>query len=104
MIVQKVSLFMSNWETNISTDQSDFSFILDGCHAVYHFPNNTTNDSHFTHYDLQHVASLFLYFCQASEAPRPALMAMVGPRCLDITDENDQIYPSISDSHRDPLS
>jgi len=31
-------------------------------------------------------------------------MVMEGPHCLDMTDENDYIYLSISDSQRDPLS
>lgn len=103
-IVQKFSLFMSNWESGVSTDWSYFSSILGGCHAVYHFPNNTPNDSRFVHYDLHRVTSFFLDFCQASEALRHALMAMAGPHYLDITNKNDQIYLSISNSHHDPLS
>lgn len=64
-IVQKDSLFMSNWEFVISTDWFDFSSILGGCHAVYHFPKNTSNDICFAHYDLHHVRSFFLDFHQA---------------------------------------
>lgn len=104
MIVQKFSLFMSNWESTISTDWSDFSSTLGGCRAVYHFPNITSNYSHFAHYDFHRATSLFLDFCQTSEAPQHALMAMVVPHCLDMTDDNDQVYLSISYSHHDPLS
>ena len=103
-IVQKFSLFMSNWESGISTDWFDFSSTLGGCHAVYHFPNITSNDSHSANYDLHHLTSFFLHFCQASEALWPALMVMAGPHCLDMTDENDKIYLFILDFHRDPIS
>jgi len=95
---------MSNSESVISTDWSNFSYTLGGYHAVYHFPNITSNDSRFAHYYLHRVTSLFLDFYQASEALRPALMAMGGPHCLDMTDENDQVYLSISNAHNDPLS
>jgi len=50
-IVQEIYLFMSNWDFSISTDWYDFSSTLGGFHAVYHFPNITSNDSRFTHYD-----------------------------------------------------
>jgi len=104
MIVQKFSFFFANKESSILTNWSDFSSILGGCHAIYHFPNSTSNDSHFTHYDIHHVTSFFLDFCQASGALRAMMMTMASPHCLDMTDENDQIYLSILDSHRDPLS
>lgn len=80
---------MSNWESGISTDWSDFSSILGGCHAVYHFPNNISNDSHFSHYDLHHVTSFFLNFYQASEELSLVLMAMADPRYFDKLGEND---------------
>lgn len=95
---------MSNLEFCISTKSFDISSILGKCHAVYHFPNNTSNDSHFMHYDLHRVTSLFSYFCQPGEALQPMLMAMTGPHCPETTDENDQIYLSVPNSHHDPLS
>jgi len=101
---QKFSLFMSSWEFDISTNWSDFSSILGSCHAVYHFPNSTSNDSRFVHYDLHHVTSFFLDLCQPSEALQPTLMAMEGPHYLDMTNENDYIYLSVLDSHHDPIS
>lgn len=69
---------------------------MGGCHVVYHFPKSTSNDSHFVHYDLHHVTSLFLKLCQEIEALQPALMTMAGPHYLDMTDANDHIYLSVS--------
>lgn len=86
------------------TNQSDLSSILADCHAAYHFPNNTSNGSGFVHYDLHRVTSFSSNFCQANEALQPVLMVIASPHCLDMTDENDQIYLYVPDSHRDPLS
>jgi len=90
---------MSNKESGISTNWSDLSSILGDCHAVYHFPNSTSNDSCFTHYDLHRVTSFSLDIFQEGEALQPVLMAMAGPHYLDMIDENDQIYLSVPDSH-----
>jgi len=95
---------MSNWESGILTKSYDLSSILGDFHAVYHFPTSTSNESRFVHYDLHRVTSFSSDFCQAGEAIQLALMVMVGPHYLDMTDENDHIYLSIPDSHRDPLS
>lgn len=95
---------MSNLKSTISTNWFDFSPILGGCHVVYHFPNNTSNDSHFMHYDLHCVTYFFLDFYQAGKALQPTLMAMAGPHHLDMTNKNHHIYLFIPYSHHDPLS
>lgn len=95
---------MSNWESGISTNRFDICSILGGCHVICHFPNSTSNGSRFMHYDLHHVTSFSSDFYQAGEELRPALMDMAGLHCLDMTNENDQIYLCIPNSHHDPIS
>lgn len=46
----------------MSTEWFDFSSILGGYYAIYHLPNNTSNDSRFVHYDIHYVTSFFLDF------------------------------------------
>lgn len=95
---------MSKWESGISTNLCDLFSILGDCHVVYHFPNSTSNDSCFMPYNLHRATYFYSKFFQAGETLQPVLMAMAGPHCLDMIDENDQICISVLDSHRDPLS
>jgi len=97
------SLFIANWEFDISSNSFDHFSILGDYHLTYHFLMiSTSNDSFFVLSNIHCLTYLYSYFHEEGEALQPSLMVMAGPHYLGITVEDDQIYFSLQYSHHDP--
>ena len=97
-------LLIKNQEHNALISPFDHDFVSGDCHSTYHFPINTSNDTCFTSFDIYGLTSHYLGTCQAVEILLHSLMVMLGPHYLNMTNDNDQIYLSVPDSHHDPFS
>lgn len=103
IVQMNLSLFISDWESDIAIISSHHSSILGDCHSAYHFPNITSNDSCFMLSDIHHLTSLSPDLRQVDEALHPTHVVMACPHYLGMSVENDQTYFSLQDSHRDPV-
>jgi len=89
IVQMNLSLFITNWKSDVSTSSSDHFSILGDCHSAYHFPMSTSDGSCFSHSDIHCLASFSSDFSQASEALQPSLMVMTSPHYLGMTTKND---------------
>lgn len=97
------SLFIANWEFDVSIISSNQFHILGDYHSIFHFPMSISNDCFFTLFDSHCSTSFYSYFFQIGEALQPSFMVMESPNCLGMTIEDGQIYFSSQDSHHDPI-
>lgn len=102
-IVQRICIAVQFDLSNVLINSSYQSSSYGDCYLDYHFIMNTSDDIHFTSFDLYGLTSRYSGTCQVFEALHPSLMLISSLHYLGMPTEYDHIHFSLQYSHPHPM-